>query len=197
MKRLTLFILLLLCSCVTSKKVKDYLAEEEKQPQAEAIVSEWLDRNKEWYADKAARDFPAKDTFTRQIDTVRVPITMQGEYIIKIDSARNAKSLGGRTGSSRYIPKAERPDVTYFEKTIQEKEQVIQQNIAKLETARAELKQERIAHEAIKQQLQETEAERDYWKEKNRKKFWALVVMGVCAVLYVVFKTLASRVRVT
>lgn len=61
-RHLLLLTLLLLGSCVTSKKVKDYLAKEKNRPAAEAIVTDWLEWNREWHAARAAKDFPVQDS---------------------------------------------------------------------------------------------------------------------------------------
>ncbi|TPE42961.1 hypothetical protein [Pontibacter mangrovi] len=60
-----------------------------------------------------------------------------------------------------------------------------------------ELKTEQLANQAIRERLQQAEADRDYWREMNRKKRWALIAMAVFAVLYILFKILAGRVRDT
>lgn len=181
---------LLLCSCVTSRKVEDYLEKAENQPVAEAIVSDWLEQNREWYAAKAAEDFPAKDSVVIKKEAVLVPLFIKGDPIPQPERpAPRAVRMP--------VPAAASPDVSFFQKTIKEKEQQLQQNTVRLKAARAALRRERNAHQETKQRLKITAAERDYFEEKNRKKVWALVAMGVFAVLYVVFKVAASRVRVS
>ena len=181
---------LLLCSCVTSRKVEDYLEKAENQPVAEAIVSDWLEQNREWYAAKAAKDFPAKDSIVIQKEAVLVPLFIKGDPIPQPE--RPALRIV-RTPA----PAAESPDVSFFRETIKEKERLLQQNKARMEAARAALAVERRAHSATKQRLKTTKAERDYYEEKNRKKVWALVAMGIFAALYIIFKVAASRVRVS
>ncbi len=203
-RHLLLLTLLLLGSCVTSKKVKDYLAKEKNRPAAEAIVTEWLERNREWHAARAAKDFPVQEssvmadtatteerTPSRQEETLPVPLSIKSDPIPASPEKASPKTAQKQT------PAVECPDVSGFEKTIREKELAIQENTARLGAARAALNEERKAHGATKQQLKATAADRDYYKEKNRKKVWALVAMGVFAALYVIFKVAASRVRIT
>ncbi|PTX21532.1 hypothetical protein C8N40_102508 [Pontibacter mucosus] len=65
----------------------------------------------------------------------------------------------------------------------------------RLDSLNRELKVERLANVALRDRLQRTEADRDYWREMNRKKRWAIIAMIVFAVLYILFKVLAARVR--
>jgi len=185
--------LLLLCSCVTSGKVQDYLAKEENKPAAKDIVSDWLGQNREWYAEKAASDFPLKKSVAQQIQTV--PITIKGEPAPcpERPCPETAKPAFRRI----YTPLAECPDVAFFEKTIREKELVIQENTQRVKAAQAALKREQAAHKQTKKQLQTTEVARDYYMELNRKKFWSLVAMGIFALLFIVFRVLASRIKAT
>ncbi|MHA6246337.1 hypothetical protein ACXYMU_00245 [Pontibacter sp. CAU 1760] len=193
MKRLPLFLLLLLCSCMTSKRVKDYLAAAERQPEAEVIVADWLEEHQSWYAQKAARDFPAPAQLT-----VKAPTLEPASIIIQADTMRCPEAAPSVVVRRVYLPApAAQPNVSHFEKTIREQEQAMQKSRAALDAARNALKAERIGHETTRKQLRHTEGERDYWEDKNEKKFWALIVMAVCAVLYIVFKTLAARVGPT
>lgn len=201
MRHLLLLTLLLLCSCVTSKKVKDYLEKAENQPAAEAIVADWLEQNREWYAAKAAKDFPVKKSDSAAAVTeVKAPtIEKQPEpepIRIKSDSVpRTTVATPPVRRAPARIMDCDCPDVAFFEKTISQKEQQLQQNTGRLKAARAALSRERSAHQETKRRLKVTEAERDYFEEKNRKKVWALVAMGIFAVLYVIFRVAASRVR--
>jgi hypothetical protein len=192
MKQLLLLMLLLLCSCVTSSKVRDYLAKEKNKPAAEGIVSDWLAQNREWYAQKAARDFPAKETPTPAKESVPVPAQKPVPATPKVSVPR-AEAVRA-VATRRIAPEVECPDVTFFEKTIGEKELVIQENTARLQAAHTALKREQDAHHHTKQQLRTTEVERDDYKEKNRKKFWGLVAMALFTVLFVLFRLLAARV---
>lgn len=65
----------------------------------------------------------------------------------------------------------------------------------RLDSLNRELKVERLANVALRDRLQSTEADRDYWREMNRKKRWAIIAMVIFAVLYILFKVLAARVR--
>ncbi len=60
-----------------------------------------------------------------------------------------------------------------------------------------ELKIERLANTAISRKLKRTEAERDFWQDKNEKKFWTLIAMAIFGFLYILFRVLAERVRET
>ncbi|WP_439882638.1 hypothetical protein ACSX1A_05595 [Pontibacter sp. MBLB2868] len=80
-------------------------------------------------------------------------------------------------------------------KSIVKTKTVYRVDTVKVGVLRTALKQERKKHNVLRNKLKQTEAERDYWKEMNRKKFWALIAMAVFAVLYILFKILASRVR--
>ena len=201
-RHLLLLTILLLGSCVTPKQVKNYLAKEKNKPAAEAIVTEWLERNRAWYAAKAAKDFPAgehpaiadtattaKETAVAPAETMPLPPTRKSDPV-----AAPPEKTRPRTAHIQK-PAVEWPDVSGYEKTIREKELAIQENTAKLGAARAALHEERQAHGATKQQLKATAADRNYYKEKNRKKVWALVAMGIFAALYIIFKVAASRVR--
>ncbi|MBD1395747.1 hypothetical protein H9Q13_01095 [Pontibacter sp. JH31] len=66
-----------------------------------------------------------------------------------------------------------------------------------LDSLNRELEIELLANQAIRKKLKSTEAERDFWQEKNRQKFWTLIAMAVFGLLYILFKVLASRVRET
>lgn len=189
-RHLLLLTPLLLCSCVTSRKVEDYLEKAENQPVAEAIVSDWLEQNREWYAAKAAKDFPAKDSIVIKKEPVLVPLFIKGDPVPQPE--RPAPRIVRVPA-----PAAESQDVSFFQKTIKEKERLLEQSLAKAEAARAALAVERSAHRETKQRLKTTKAERDYYEEKNRKKVWALVAMGIFAALYIIFKVAASRVRIT
>jgi hypothetical protein len=192
MKQLLLLVLLLLCSCVTSNKVRDYLEKEKNKPAAEGLISDWLEQNREWYAKKAARDFPAKETPTPEKETLPVPAQKPVPTTEKDPVPR--PEVGSAVAARRYAPEAECPDVSFFEKAIGEKELVIQENTARLQAAHTALRREQEAHTQTKQQLSITEVERDDYKEKNRKKFWGLVAMALFTVLFVLFRLLAARV---
>lgn len=209
-RHLLLLTILLLGSCVTSKKVKDYLAKEKNKPAAEAIVSEWLEMNREWYAARAAKDFPVKEspiiadtaiieehttteerTASKNEETLPVPLPIKSDPV-----PTSPENVRPKT-AQKQMPAVDCPDVAGFEKTIREKELAVQESTVKLGAARAALNEERKAHSVTKQQLKATAADRDYYKEKNRKKVWALVAMGIFAVLFIVFRILASRERTT
>ncbi|MCJ8163881.1 hypothetical protein MKJ04_03445 [Pontibacter sp. E15-1] len=203
MKSLPLFILLLLCSCVTSRKVKDYLAREKNQSEAKAIVADWLEQHKDWYTGKAAQDFPIPESVPIP-EPVRVPAASKSSPTDSIPCPEAAIPIPIPISISISIPilrrpppKAACPDTSLLMKTLRAQELALKQIRADTGAAQAALHDERAAHAATRQQLRQTEAEREYWKDKNRKKFWALIVMGVCGVLYVVFKALAARVRTT
>jgi hypothetical protein len=71
------------------------------------------------------------------------------------------------------------------------------QNTVMVDSLNRELEIEQLANQAIRKRLQNTEADRDYWQEKNRQKFWALIAMGVFGFLYILFTLLASRIKDT
>ncbi len=199
MKRFPLFLFFLLCSCVTSKRVKEYLAKQEKEPEAKVIVAEWLEQHKAWYAEKAAKDFPV----TAPVAPGPAPHKNEAKEPLlpvppQLDATPVPKPIKERPARRLYTPKAIPPPILApLFKTDPAQEQALQESKDKLAAARAALQQEKTGHEATRQQLHETEAERDYWEDKNRKKFWALVVMAIFAVLYVVFRELGDRVRET
>lgn len=190
---------LLLCSCITSKKVQDYLSKEKNEPEAKAIVSDWLEQHKEWYADKAAKDFQSGERGASGKEIRLIPVPWKRDSVVyqgRVSPSTRRVGQRART-RRRYTPVAMSPDVSHFEKTIREQELAIQENITKLHAVRAALRHEQEAHNATKQQLRETETERDNYEEKNRKKFWALIAMAVFVVLFVFFTILSSRIRVT
>lgn len=58
-----------------------------------------------------------------------------------------------------------------------------------------ELQIEQLAAEAMRKRLRMAETARGYWERKNEQKFWALVAMGVFGFLYILFTSLAARIK--
>jgi post-segregation antitoxin (ccd killing protein) len=80
------------------------------------------------------------------------------------------------------------------ESTILTRTVYLQDTVA-MDSLHRELEIEGLANQALRKQLKNTEADRDYWQEKNRQKFWTLIAMGVFGFLYILFTLLASRVK--
>lgn len=68
---------------------------------------------------------------------------------------------------------------------------------AQVDSLHRELQVEQLANQALRKRLTNTEADRDYWQDKNEQKFWTLIAMAVFGFLYILFKVLAARVRDT
>ncbi|RIJ34291.1 hypothetical protein [Pontibacter oryzae] len=66
---------------------------------------------------------------------------------------------------------------------------------AQLNSLQAKLLAKQEIESALSKQLRRTQAQRDYWHEMNRKKFWALLAMVGFAMLYILFRVLAARVK--
>lgn len=67
---------------------------------------------------------------------------------------------------------------------------------AKLKTLQAALTANQEKEKALTKQLRKTQIQRDYWREMNRKKLWTLLAMLGFAMLYILFRVLAARVKV-
>lgn len=180
--RLTLLLtLLLLCSCATQRRSEE-LSDGNKGEQAE-----YADKNtgqtEKHEADTAVRHFPARPPAPAMGTE---PTIVPGRLVpCPMPEARPTVPLS--PGSVK-CPACE---------TIHTTETIYVEDTTKLDALRVELNTERTANTVTRQRLRETEAERDFWREKNRKKFWTLIAMVAFAVLYMVFRVLASRVRET
>ncbi|MFD2512269.1 hypothetical protein ACFSRY_00205 [Pontibacter locisalis] len=179
--RYTLLLMLLLCSCATQRQAEKYF---DANPDK---LADYVDKN-EAYTQQyggayAVKHFPPK---------LYPPPVFLKEKIIP---SRLLPTLMLERKQDAFPPRSLKrcPEckTNYITKT------VYREDTAKLEALDQELKQERVAHDFVKKQLRETEAERDYWMDMNEKKFWALIAMAVFALLYILFKILANRVRVS
>ncbi|MCX2740915.1 hypothetical protein [Pontibacter anaerobius] len=177
--RWTLLLLLLLCSCATQRQAEKYFDENTDK------LAAYVDKNEAYtntYGEAyATRHFPPR-LYPPAIEPK--PVLSPGRLLptpMMVPKADVATRY-------RRCPECNSTSVTktvYLPDTVQ------------LDSLHRELKIERMANTAIRQKLKETEADRDYWQEMNRKKRWALIAMAVFAVLYILFKVLAARVRTT
>lgn len=178
-------LLMLLCSCATQRGAEKFF---DRNPDK---LAEYVEENKEFiekYGEAyAARHFPAR------VSPQLSPPAIEREVVI----------VPGRLvpwpmpESRQNIPQPPRTIDCPECKPIYITETIYQEDTARLDALLEELNNEFIAHSETKQRLNETEAERDFWQEKNRKKFWTLIAMVIFAVLYMIFRLLASRVRET
>ncbi|ARS35267.1 hypothetical protein [Pontibacter actiniarum] len=181
-KKLFFIFLLLFCSCVTERKAKEYFEEHPEQ------LAAYVDKNEayteEYGAAYAAKHFPGKKY---PPDITPKPYLAPGRLSPYPAVPEEGPTAAGEGITSNCpVCKPERvSEIIYVEDT------------SKLDALRVMLDNERSAYNVVTQQLRETETERDYWQEQNRKKFWALIAMAVFAVLYILFRVLASRIRTT
>ena len=179
--RWTLLLVLLLCSCATQRNAEKFFDENTDK------LAEYVDKNNAYtqaYGGAyAAKHFPPS-YFPPAIQT---PNALVPDRLVPLPLLERV-SAGLYVRSAVKCPECKE---SYIVKT------VYYEDTVRLETMRLELNQEHKAHEEVRRQLKRTEAERDYWQEMNRKKFWALIAMAAFALLYLLFKVLASRVRET
>ena len=182
--RLTLF-LMLLCSCATQRGAEKFF---DKNPEE---LAEYVDKNTA-YTQKYGEAYAAKH-FPNKLSPQLTPLVLEKEQLIvpgRLTPWPMPESRPVVVQRPRAIncPECE---------TVHTTETIYVPDTVKLDALLAELNNETVAHTETRQQLRETEVERDFWQEKNRKKFWTLIAMVFFAVLYLVFKLLASRVRET
>jgi hypothetical protein len=172
---------LLLCSCATQRQAEKYFDQNTDQ------LAEYVDKNaaytRQYGGAYAARHFPPR-FYAPAIYTKR-PITSTRLSPVPMLERTTPTYLA--PGASRY------PDY----KTVFKTRTVYLQDTTRLDSLHRELEIETLANKAIRKRLKDTEAERDYWEEMNRKKFWTLIAMAVFGVLYILFKVLADRVGET
>lgn len=175
-----LLLALLLCSCATQRQAEKYFDENPEQ------LAEYVDNNAaytETYGKAyAAKHFPAKV----HRPNIEVPQALQPTRL----TPRPVPENWPYVSPSRYPQKCPDCQPKVISKTV-----YLQDTMA-VDSLSRELQIERLANVAIKEKLQLTEKDRDYWRELNRKKFWALVAMGVFFLLFVLFTILSSRIRV-
>lgn len=171
--------MLLLCSCVTQRQAEKYFDEHT------AELADYVDKHtaytREHGSAYAAKHFPAR--FYPPAVYTPAPFTP--------GRLHPALALERRESLLPFRAPAKCPDCVGEQIT----KTVYLKDTAALDALRVELYQERQARGEIRRQLKRTEAERDYWQEMNRKKFWALIAMLAFALLYILFKILAARVR--
>ncbi|WP_299707995.1 hypothetical protein [uncultured Pontibacter sp.] len=159
----TLLIMLLLCSCATSRE-------------AESPVE-----------DDAGKTFPPKFYppavyAPKPLDPTRLSLTPD------LGRSPTPTYTNGYTREGK-------PRIEYKSRIITDT--VYLQSPVAADSLSRELEIEQLANQAIRKRLQDTEADRDYWQEKNEQKFWALIAMGVFGFLYILFTLLASRIKET
>ncbi|WP_266204947.1 hypothetical protein [Pontibacter kalidii] len=181
MRVIFLLMLLLLCSCATQRQAEKFF-EDNPGKLAEYVVK------KEAYAQRhdgahAARRLPPR--FYPPAIPARQQISPDRLIPSPMLVARPDAAFAPRYRSCPECPGTPLTKTVYLPDTLQ------------LDSLSRELKIEQMANAAIRQKLKATEADRDYWQEMNRKKRWALIAMAIFAVLYILFKVLAWRVRET
>lgn len=180
--RLTLLlVLLLLCSCVTQRGAERYF--DDNPEELAAYVDENEALTQRHGAAYAARHFSVKPT----------PPALAPTATIQPGRLAPWPLLERSPAARHYSPRAECPkcDGTHTTKT------VYLQDTTNLNALGTELRQVRTTNKGLTQQLERTEKERDYWQDMNRKKFWTLIAMAIFALLFILFRVLASRVRVS
>ena len=182
--RLTL-LLMLLCSCATQRGAEKFF---DKNPEE---LAEYVDKNTA-YTEKFGEAYAAKH-FPAKLSPQLTPPAIEREQLVVPGRLTPWPMPEQRT---KYVPVPRTVDCPEC-KPILTTETILLQDTARLDALLAELNNESVAHGETRQQLKKTEAERDFWQEKNRKKFWTLIAMVIFAVLYMIFRLLASRVRET
>ncbi|MHC2990166.1 hypothetical protein OB13_00635 [Pontibacter sp. HJ8] len=173
--------MLLLCSCATQRQAEKHFDKHTDQ------LAAYVDKNdaytRQYGGAYAARHFPPR--FYAPAIYAQSPIAPTRLSPIPMQERRTATSVA--PGAARY------PGY----KTVYQTRTVYLQDTIRIDSLHRELEIESLANKAIRKRLKDTEAERDYWQEMNRKKFWTLIAMAVFGVLYILFKVLADRVRET
>lgn len=181
--RLTL-LLMLLCSCATQREAEKFF---DQNPEK---LAEYVDKNTEFTekygAAYAARHFPAPLPPPS-------PPALQTERLIVPGRLTPWPVPERKTTVAQQLRALDCPEC----KSTITTETIYVEDTTRVDALLEELNSEFVAHTETKQQLHKTEAERDFWQEKNRKKFWTLIAMLIFAVLYMIFRLLASRIRVT
>lgn len=176
---------MLLCSCATQRGAEKFF---DRNPDK---LAEYVEENTaftEKYGEAyAARHFPAK------VSPQLAPPAIEAEQLIVPGRLIPWPMPESRPAASQPLRTLHCPEC----KPIYITETIYQEDTARLDALLEELNSEFVAHSETRQQLNKTEAERDFWQEKNRKKFWTLIAMVIFAVLYMIFRLLASRVRET
>lgn len=173
--------MLLLCSCATQRQAEKFFDKNTDK------LADYVDRNMGYTRDYgslyAVRHFPPRyypPAIRPSVQLVPGRLSMMP----LLERIPDASQYPAYTKCPECQP-AIVTQTVYLEDTV------------RLDAIRMELNKERQAHGAVKEQLKQTEAERDYWQEMNRKKFWTLILMAIFAALYILFKVLAARVRET
>ena len=173
--------MLLLCSCATQRQAEKFF---DKNPDK---LAEYVDQQEQYTQEHgaayAAKHFPPK-FYPPAVHPKPTLVPYRTPTVPMLER------LPALTLPPGFMDCPECKE-TYSIKTVYVEDTV------RLDNLRMELNLERRARTALRQQLQETETERDYWKEQNRKKIWALIAMAIFALLYIIFKVLAARVRET
>ncbi len=171
-------LLLFFCSCATQRTAEKYFDENTDK------LADYVDKNKpytqEYGGAYAAKHFPPR---------FYPPAVYSQKFMLPLKLQLKPHDEKEFIYLNRFGAKTTSSDKT----TILTKTVYIQDTTL-LEAQGMDLKLERRVNKALRKQLKLTEAERDYWREKNRKKFWALIAMAVFGALYIIFKELANKV---
>ncbi|MDX5422356.1 MAG: hypothetical protein LPK07_00630 [Hymenobacteraceae bacterium] len=182
--QLFIFALLLLCACATQREAAEQYFDKHVDELA-AYVDQNEEYKEKYGAKYAARHLPAKVT-PPVIAPETKPVLVPGRLTpCPLPEPRIAEPY--RRAPLR-CPECRSTHTT---------ETVYVQDTARLDALRGELVTERQAHEQTRQKLIRTETERDYWQDKNEKKFWALIAMAIFAALFILFRVLAARTRIS
>ncbi|GAB3529532.1 hypothetical protein GCM10027443_09050 [Pontibacter brevis] len=181
-----IFLLVLLCSCATQRGAEKYF---DQNPEK---LAEYVDENKE-YTEKYGEAYAAKHFPSNQSAPLLPPPAREPEMFIVPGRLAPWPMPESRPHTPQRPLRLSCPEC----ETIHTIDTIYREDTTKLDALLAELNEENTLHTETKQRLHRTEAERDFWREKNRKKFWTLIAMVIFAVLYMIFRLLASRVRET
>ena len=177
--RLKLLLMLLLCSCATQRQAEKFFDRNTDK------LADYVDKNQEYTQDYggayAAKYFPPK-FYPPALYTSQPLVPGRLTPTPTLDRA----AVMPPTSGNLICPDCKG---TYTVKT------VYVEDTTRLDAIRMDLNVERRVNSALREQLKDTEADRDYWREMNRKKFWTLIIMAIFAALYILFKVLAARVR--
>ena len=181
--RLRLLLMLLLCSCATQRQAEKYFDAHTDE------LAKYVDEN-EAYTRKHGAAYAAKHFPPRfYAPAIHQAPPLRAERL-KLYHAPGTATIHTRPSetATKFCPTCS---------DAQPVRTVYVQNTVVIDSLERELSTERLANTALRKRLKDTTTDRDYWREMNRKKRWALVAMAIFAALYILFKVLESRVRET
>ncbi|MEJ8803880.1 hypothetical protein [Pontibacter sp. H249] len=174
-------LMLLLCSCATQRQAEKFFDKNTDK------LAEYVDQNQKYTQEHggayAAKHFPPR-FYAPAVHAPAFPAPARLSLTPPL-SRSELTAVGPMHLTCPECPEMYTVKTVYVEDT------------ALLDSLHRELETEQLANKGFQKRLKDTEAQRDYWQEKNHQKFWTLILMAIFGVLYILFKFLASRVRET